>query len=81
MEGGEAGDEGPPLEVFGGLMRFSFCRLLKNIDEKEMETLIGIYSERGKIQTYEEIDLPVAKPYANHLFFHIETISHICDFF
>ena len=47
MEGGEAGDEGPPLEVFGGLMRFSFCRLLKNIDEKEMATLIGIYSERG----------------------------------
>ena len=34
MEGGEAGDEGPPLEVFGGLMRFSFCRLLKNIEVK-----------------------------------------------
>ena len=25
--GGEAGDEGPPLEVLGGLMRFSFWRL------------------------------------------------------
>ena len=29
IEGGEAGDDGPPLEVLGGLMRFSFCRLLK----------------------------------------------------
>ena len=34
MEGGEAGEDGPPLEVFGGLMRFSFCRLLKNIEVK-----------------------------------------------
>ena len=29
IEGGDAGDDGPPLEVLGGLMRFSFCRLLK----------------------------------------------------
>ena len=29
IDGGEAGDDGPPLEVLGGLMRFSFCRLLK----------------------------------------------------
>ena len=25
--GGEAGDGGPPLDVPGGLIRFSFCRL------------------------------------------------------
>lgn len=30
IEGGEAGDEGLPLPVFGGLMRFSFCRRLQN---------------------------------------------------
>ena len=35
IEGGLAGDEGLPLPGFGGLMRFSFCRLLKNKNEKE----------------------------------------------
>ncbi len=35
IDGGDAGEEGPPLEVFGGLMRFSFCRLLKNMKEKQ----------------------------------------------
>ena len=36
IEGGEAGDEGLPLPVFGGLMRFSFCRLLKNKKSKSL---------------------------------------------
>ena len=34
MEGGEAGDAGPPLEVNGGLICFSFCLLLKKVLEK-----------------------------------------------
>ena len=36
MEGGEAGDAGPPLEVNGGLICFSFCLLLKKVLEKEI---------------------------------------------
>ena len=38
IEGGEAGDEGLPLPVppIGGLMRFSFCRLLKNKKSKSL---------------------------------------------
>ena len=34
MEGGEAGDAGPPLEVNGGLICFSFCLLLKKVWKK-----------------------------------------------
>ena len=38
MGGGEAGEEGPPLDVLGGLIRFSFCRLLKKygIEQKDL---------------------------------------------
>ena len=42
IEGGEAGEDGPPLEVFGGLMRFSFCRLLKKLMKNKKATLIAI---------------------------------------
>ncbi len=38
IEGGEAGEDGPPLEVPGGFMRFSFCRLLMNIMKKKLQS-------------------------------------------
>lgn len=77
MDGGDAGDEGPPLEVLGGLMRFSFCRLLKSIEGK------------NKVWPYQNYcvfpllscDLPVAEPDANHLLFHVETVGDVGDFF
>ena len=52
IEGGEAGEDGPPLEVFGGLMRFSFCRLLKKLMKYKRAKLIAISSfnvKRNKI--------------------------------
>ena len=45
IEGGLAGEEGLPSPGFGGLMRFSFCRLLKNKKEiKSLSKEFSIYS-------------------------------------
>ena len=74
IEGGEAGDEGLPLPVppIGGLMRFSFCRLLKNKKSKSLSKV-----HLGRVHN---CGLPVAKPDSNHFFFHIEGVCHISDF-
>lgn len=58
-------------------MRFSFCRLLKNIDEKYREALIGIMRHDCTGFTF---DLPVAKPHPNDLLLHVEAVSDVCDF-
>ena len=74
MDGGEAGDEGPPLDVLGGFMRFSFCRLLKNRMKVEHYQILILTAFKSNV-------LPVAKPDSDNFLLHVETVGYVGDFF